>query len=83
MGRGKGVHAIFGTQGLADLNTVDKDFKNLVLNCVNTLICHRFNDQESAESIASWVGTQHAFTITAQLNTQQGSGGLGIKATIV
>ena len=71
MGRGKGVHAIFGTQGLADLDKVDKTFKSQVLNCVNTLICHRLNDQESAESIASWVGTKDAFTVTAQLNLKE------------
>lgn len=40
MGRGKGVHAIFGTQGLADLNKVDDNFKNQVINCVNTVLCH-------------------------------------------
>ena len=27
MGRGKGIHAIFGTQGLADLEKVDVIFK--------------------------------------------------------
>lgn len=53
MGRGKGMHAIFGTQGLADLDEVDENFKNQVLNCVNTLICHRLNDQYSAESVAA------------------------------
>lgn len=68
MGRGKGVHAVFGTQGLADLQTVDDHFKSQVLNCVNTIICHRLNDQSSAEEIAMWVGTKDAFTVTAQLN---------------
>lgn len=77
MGRGKGVHAIFGTQGLADLDRVDVMFKSQVLNCVNTLICHRLNDQESAESIANWVGTQDAFTVTAQINTKQGDAAMG------
>lgn len=32
MGRGKGVHAIFGTQGLGDLDRVDVTFKNQVMN---------------------------------------------------
>jgi hypothetical protein len=68
MGRGKGVHAIFGTQGLADLDKVDVTFKNQVLNCVNTLICHRLNDKDSAEGVANWVGTKDVFTVTAQLN---------------
>ncbi len=77
MGRGKGVHAIFGTQGLADLDRVDVMFKSQVLNCVNTLICHRLNDQESAESIANWVGTQEGFTVTAQLNIKQGDANMG------
>jgi hypothetical protein len=71
MGRGKGVHAIFGTQGLADLDRVDGVFKNQILNCVNTLICHRLNDQESAETVAGWVGTTERFTLTAQLNPRQ------------
>ena len=77
MGRGKGVHAVFGTQGLADLDRVDVGFKSQVLNCTNTLICHRLNDQESAEAIASWVGTKDAFTVTAQINSQQAQAGIG------
>lgn len=77
MGRGKGVHAIFGTQGLADLDRVNTSFKNQVLNCTNTLICHRLNDQESAEAVSNWIGTQDSFTVTAQLNAQQGDAGLG------
>ncbi|HSW69438.1 MAG TPA: type IV secretion system DNA-binding domain-containing protein [Gammaproteobacteria bacterium] len=77
MGRGKGVHAIFGTQGLADLDRVDIAFKNQMLNCVNTLICHRLNDQESAETVASWVGTKENFTVTAQLNQKELSSGMG------
>lgn len=77
MGRGKGVHAIFGTQGLADLQKVDQAFANQVLNCVNTLICHRLNDQESAEAISRWVGTKDTFDVTAQISAEQGSTGMG------
>lgn len=77
MGRGKGVHAIFGTQGLADLDKVDVIFKKQVLNCVNTIICHRVNDQEAAESVVSWVGTQDIFTVTAQINMNEGDAGMG------
>ena len=77
MGRGKGVHAIFGTQGLADLEKVDVTFKSQVLNCANTLICHRLNDQESAETVSAWMGTKDAFTVTAQVNVGQSDGGLG------
>ena len=76
MGRGKGVHAVFGTQGLADLDKVSNTFKNQVLNCVNT-ICHRLNDQQSAESVANWIGTRDAFTHTAQLNTKHGDAAMG------
>lgn len=77
MGRGKGVHAIFGTQGLADLERVDKGFKNQVMNCANTIICHRLNDQEAAESITSWIGTKDAFTVSAQYNPNQADAGVG------
>jgi GTPase SAR1 family protein len=77
MGRGKGVHAIFGTQGLADLDRVDNIFKNQVLNCVNTLICHRLNDVESAEGIANWIATEDTFNVTAQLNLRESDGGIG------
>jgi hypothetical protein len=77
MGRGKGVHAIFGTQGLADLDKVDVTFKNQVLNCVNSLICHRLNDQDSAESISKWIGTKDSFNVTAQINVNQGDAGMG------
>lgn len=77
MGRSKGMHAIFGTQGLADLDKVDVIFKNQVLNCANSLICHRLNDQDSAETVANWIGTKDAFTITAQLNTKKGDAGMG------
>ncbi len=77
MGREKGVHAIFGTQGLADLRKSDPIFLEQMLNCANTLICHRLNDHDSAESIANWIGTQESFTITAQINQAQGATGLG------
>lgn len=77
MGRGKGVHAIFGTQGLADLDRVSEMFKSQVLNCVNTLICHQLNDQESAEGVANWVGTKEVFTLTAQINIKQGEAAMG------
>ncbi len=68
MGRGKGIHAIFGTQGLADLKRVDSDFESQLLNCVNTIICHRLNHQESAESITKWIGTEDSFDLTAVVN---------------
>ncbi len=74
MGRGKGIHAIFGTQGLADLKRVDDNFGNQLLNCVNTLICHRLNDHESAESVASWIGTQDGFVVTAQISEDKSTG---------
>jgi type IV secretory pathway TraG/TraD family ATPase VirD4 len=77
MGRGKGVHAIFGTQGLADLDKVDVTFKNQVLNCVNTLICHRLNDKDSAEGVANWIGTKDVFTVTAQLNVKECDAAMG------
>jgi len=77
MGRGKGVHAIFGTQGLADLDKIDKTFKNQVLNCVNTLVCHRLNDPDSAETIAHWISTQDQFDVTKQLNSKEPDNGLG------
>ncbi len=77
MGRGKGVHAIFGTQSIADLQKVEKSFANQVLNCVNTIICHRLNDQDSAEAISSWVGTHDSFDLTAQISSEQGSTGMG------
>lgn len=77
MGRGKGVHAIFGTQGLGDLDRVDANFKSQVMNCTNTLICHRLNDQDSAEEVSSWIGTRETFTVTAQLSGQSGESGMG------
>ncbi len=77
MGRGKGVHAVFGTQGLADLNTVNKNFKSQMLNCANTIICHRLNDQESAETVAGWMGTKDSFNVTAQYDPQNMDSSLG------
>ena len=76
MGRGKGVHAIFGTQGISDLKSVNKEFANQVLNCVNTIICHRVNDHDSAEAIAAWAGTRDMFDVTAQIG-ETGSTGMG------
>lgn len=76
MGRGKGIHAIFGTQGLSDLKRVDGAFANQILNCVNTIICHRLNDHDSAESIAAWAGTRDSFSITTQISAG-GSTGTG------
>lgn len=77
MGRGKGVHAIFGTQGLADLERVDTTFEAQIMNCANTIICHRLNDQKSVESVANWVGTKDVHTVTAQISTQSNIGGMG------
>jgi len=45
-----------------------------VLNCVNTIICHRLNDQESAESIAAWTGTRDTFDLTSQIDTGSATG---------
>ncbi len=75
MGRGKGVHAIFGTQGLSDLKRVDGEFASQVLNCVNTIICHRLNDHDSAEAVAAWAGTKDSFDMTAQIG---GNGATGM-----
>lgn len=77
MGRGKGIHAIFGTQGLADLDHVDGTFKSQILNCVNTLICHRLNDQDSSEAVSNWIGTKHSFNITVQLDANKNESGMG------
>lgn len=67
MGRGKGVHAIFGTQGLGEIEQVDPTFTRQLLNCVNTIICHRLNDHQSAEAISTWIGTKEAHAVTAQI----------------
>lgn len=77
MGRGKGVHAIFGTQGLADLDRVDVTFKNQIMNCANTIICHRLNDQQSAEGVTNWIGTHNKMAVTAQIDTSQSDVKLG------
>jgi conjugal transfer pilus assembly protein TraD len=77
MGREKGIHAVFGTQGLADLDDVTPAFKNQMLNCANTLICHRLNDQESAETISTWIGTEDSFDVTAQITAHQGHASAG------
>jgi hypothetical protein len=77
MGRGKGIHAVFGTQGLGDLNKVSPVFLDQVMNCVNTLLCHRLNDQTSAQMVADWVGTQDTFALTAQVDTRPGTGSAG------
>jgi type IV secretory pathway TraG/TraD family ATPase VirD4 len=77
MGRGKGIHAVFGTQGLADLQKIHPTFANQVLNCINTIICHRLNDQESAELVSGWAGTRETFDLTAQVDMNTGGTGLG------
>jgi conjugal transfer pilus assembly protein TraD len=77
MGRGKGVHAILGTQGLADLKKVDNVFESQLLNCVNTVICHRLNDQNSAECITMWIGTEDSYDVTAVVNTDARQSNMG------
>ena len=77
MGRSKGVHAIFGTQGLADLKKVDDNFESQLLNCVNTVICHRLNHQESAESVSKWIGTHDSYDVTAVVNLKVSPSNLG------
>lgn len=67
MGRGKGVHAIFGTQGLGEIDKVDSNYTRQLTNCVNTIICHRLNDHASAEAVATWIGTKETHTVTAQI----------------
>lgn len=61
MGREKGIYAVLGTQGIADLKKVGSMFAHQVLNCVNTIICHRLNDQESVEAISNWAGVCEVF----------------------
>lgn len=77
MGREKGVHAIFGTQGLADLQKKDPFLKDQIMNCVNTLLCHRLNDHNSAEDISNWIGTQDGFSHTTQINAKEMNAVLG------
>lgn len=67
MGRGKGVHAIFGTQGLGEIDKVGPNYTRQLTNCVNTIICHRLNDHMSAEAIATWIGTKETHAVTAQI----------------
>ena len=64
MGRAKGVHAVLGTQGISDLKKVHSTFANQILNCVNTLICHRLNDEESAETVSQWGGMEDVLDYT-------------------
>ena len=77
MGREKGLHSIFGTQGLAELDKVDKTFRQQLMNCVNTILCHRLNDHESAEIVSGWAGTQDTFNVTAQINVKENDAGMG------
>jgi type IV secretory pathway TraG/TraD family ATPase VirD4 len=77
MGRGKGIHAVFGTQGLAELKDINPTLMEQILNCVNTLICHRVNDSISAQAVSDWVGTQNAFAVTAQLDIAQSGASAG------
>jgi hypothetical protein len=71
MGRGKGIHAVFGTQGLAELKEVSPTLMEQILNCVNTLICHRVNDAVSIQGVTEWIGTRNSFAVTAQLDLQR------------
>ncbi len=68
MGRAKGVHAVLGTQGISDLKKVHSTFANQILNCVNTLICHRLNDEESAVTVSEWGGVEDVLEYTHGLN---------------
>lgn len=65
----KNLHSIYGTQGLAELEKVEKTFRQQMMNCVNTLICHRLNDHDVTEQISKWVGTEDQFKFTAQVTT--------------
>jgi len=62
---------------IADLNTVNVNFKSQILNCANTIICHRLNDQESAEAVAGWMGTKDTFNVTAQYDANKTGASLG------
>lgn len=53
------------------------EFQSQVLNCATTIICHRLNDQESAESVSKWMGTEDTFNVTAQYNPGNNGMGLG------
>lgn len=68
MGRGKGLHTVLGTQGLSDMRRVDPEFEGQLLNCTNTIICHRLNHQVSAESVSKWVGTYDSYDVTTQID---------------
>lgn len=77
MGRGKGVHAVLGAQGLADLKKVGTAFESQVLNCVNTVICHRMNHQTCAETISKWIGTYDKYDLTTQIDLKANTAALG------
>ncbi len=44
---------------------------------LNTLICHRLNDHESAETVAGWIGTKDTFNVTAQYDPKMWDTNLG------
>jgi conjugal transfer pilus assembly protein TraD len=73
-GRSAGIHAIFSTQGLGDLNSVGDSFRQQVISNCNNFIIMRQNDSEDAETIAAIIGTKDTIALTSQVSEQTGTG---------
>ena len=76
-GRGLGIHAVLGTQGLSDLakGSSGEEFKKQVLNNVNTIICHRIKTDVS--DISEWAGTRESIETTNQVDYLTGKSDKG------
>lgn len=81
-GRGAGVHAIFATQSLSDIERRGgKELLGQVLNNTNNYIIQRQNFPSDAETLANIIGTQDQFVITSQVPLQGSVGAGSIRQT--
>jgi conjugal transfer pilus assembly protein TraD len=64
--RSAGISLLLGTQELADLHTVDGGLRDQVLGNVETVIAHRQNVPDSAETIAKLASSRPVWVTTQQ-----------------
>ena len=79
--RSAGMSVMLSTQELADLDRLADEFREQVVGNIGVLLAHRQNVPDSAELIASMIGTHKVWQTTMQTEKVRTLGGIKTRGT--